>query len=236
MSLSDTERYPLPKSYSALLNLSRDYTIECGSDPNDGFFPMPGLLKIHDYGILPVEEIRYWGKWRFIPHDEWRAETEERLEGNYWAETHTKPQMAILVPQNDRIPKIAVDRFCSLLMAHPKINTGTWNAKLASNNTRDDIAIQRERVAKSAEELATKAFRNTYETDLLELQTKPWQYEWRDHFGDVPQIDWDSFRALPQAQCFHIDIISKTYEDLDLLALLEEVAIEAGIPRLYASS
>lgn len=158
------------------------------------------------------------------------------MEGDYWAETHTKPQMAILVPQNDRVPKIAVGRFCSLLMAHPKINTGTWNSKLASTNTRDDIAIQRERVAKSAKELATKAFRNTYETEFSKLQTKPWQHEWRAQFGDVPQIDWDFFRALPQAQCFHIDIMSKTYEDLDLPALLEEVAIEAGIQHLYALS
>ncbi|KAI4197724.1 MAG: hypothetical protein LQ350_005742 [Teloschistes chrysophthalmus] len=240
MSINHTEvqeaQESMPKSYSAFLDVSRDCTMEDHSDPNNGFFPVPGVLLLLDYGILPVKDLRYRIERRLIPHDECRAKTEQRLEGDYWAETHSKAQMAILVPQNDRIPKEAFDRFCSLLMAHPQINTGTQqHAKLASTDARHDIALRRERVAKSAEELPMKPIRNTWETEHLEeLQLKRWHHEWGPHFQQ--QMDLIAFRTLSKAQCCNIDILSKTYEDLDLPALLKSVAVEAGIQPLYATS
>jgi len=208
------------KSYSAALKLSR---LSINGERNCSIHHMgpldpeskglvAGLLELHDYGMLTHNS---------QPFERLRPEIMQQG-GGFWAQVRQRPYLSFLIPQRDRIPKQSVDRFCDLLMAHPRIVTRiTETGKPMRTNLEQSHAVTVERVALSIKELYAEPW-----TGVTHLH--PW-----DIIGPEHQ-DWD-VEAITRAEPLDVAIAARSWaEDMDLIALVKDVAKEAGIGPVYA--
>ena len=133
-----------------------------------------------------------------------------------------RPYLSFAIPTNDRIPSRAVRRLCRELLAHPQIATLiTQRGRPMRTNLQYD------------HELVTVS---TAALTIEELPLEPMKPRFVLSRNDFFEPGHWCVDAIDRAQCLNTCIISRTWEDLDLLLLLEDVAVAAGIERFYVEA
>ena len=171
---------------------------------------IPGLLRLHDYGFLTYDSQPFLKKIKLC----------HSPKGAYWYECRQRPYLDFLLPQYDRIPAENIATFTTLLLAHPRIVTmiDEQEDTFRTNIKMDSHDVTEVKLALTVEELAAEP--------LLPYTSIP-----RKAHHEAQQMDVE---AIHGAQCLDIKIASRSWEkDLDILALVEGVAIAAGMGRVY---
>ncbi|KAL8665256.1 MAG: hypothetical protein Q9168_007751 [Polycauliona sp. 1 TL-2023] len=173
---------------------------------------IPGLLRLHEYGLLTYDSQP------FRPQE--RISLKEK--GGWWQEIRQRPYLRFLVPGRDRIPLVAITAFTSFLFADAAIVTHVVHpdaGKTYGTNIDDRHATTESKFAFSLEQLE--------KMDMTVSASVQAVYR---HSTD----DWARVRALGLARCFDISVASRSWDqDLDLLQVVEDIAIKAGIERYY---
>lgn len=212
------QEWQASKSYSAALRLSR---LSINGERNCSIHHLgpldpeskglvAGLLEVHDYGMLTHNS---------QPFERLRPEIMQQG-GGFWAQARQRPYLSFLIPQRDRIPKKSADKFCDLLMAHPKIVTRITEAgKPMRTNLEESHAVSVERAALT----------------IKELYAEPWSGVTHLHPWDIIEHqDWH-VEAITRAEPLDVAIAARSWgEDVDLIALVKDVAKAAGFGPLYA--
>ncbi|KAL8685564.1 MAG: hypothetical protein Q9218_007683 [Villophora microphyllina] len=176
---------------------------------------IPGLLALHDLGILTVSSQP------FIEQPGTIKESETGV--GQW---HQRPYIDFLIPQKDRIPRSLVVKFHDLLFEHPKIVTVVRNyqhpehcCRPLRSNFADGHVVTRYRHSETIEELDAAAWED--ETIIGQFRYPPL----------VPM------KVLAPPECIEITVAARSWEeDVDLVALIKVAMREAGIPALYRDS
>lgn len=210
----------LMKDYAAGIDLNRRFikgesncTIyHCGPLDAESENLKSSLLNLHDYGILTHESQPFNKRIRAV-REPWKD--------GWWIQQHQRPFLTFLLPVVDRIPADHVDKFCGLLMAHSSIFTlmcADMTAGPCTNMTGPQV-VTKNRTALSIEELLAEGYNDS-------LTFAPGA----GHAGHL----W-GIKAILNAGCLDFTIVSRSWEeDLDLLALVGDVARKAGMEKLYA--
>ena len=111
----DDSKWKATKTYSDALALNRrflrgvDYdSAYYGRPVNDETLPLlPALLHLHTYGFLTTCSQPFMH--------------ELTTDGGRWRETWQRPFLFFQLPENDHIPRENGEKFCELLLSHPKI-------------------------------------------------------------------------------------------------------------------
>ncbi|KAI4271615.1 MAG: hypothetical protein LQ337_005885 [Flavoplaca oasis] len=209
-----SEQWLALHNYQDALNLNQAYIrgeIPGPLDAETGDL-VPGLLRLHEYGLLTHSSQP------FKP-----VQREHRNQnGGWWQEWRQRPYITFLAPQQDRIPKTAVEKFTLLLLMHPAIVTIVAYGKADRSyrtNINGDHIVTAYKLALSAEDLAKEDFK----TETSVAAEYYHVFEKRDELHPVIR-----------AQCLDITVASRSWdEDIDLAKLVEDLAIEAGIQRDY---
>ncbi|KAL8997397.1 MAG: hypothetical protein Q9169_003328 [Polycauliona sp. 2 TL-2023] len=175
---------------------------------------IPGLLRLHMYGLLT------YGSQPFQPIQRIKVDAGEDEERGWWREWHQRPYLCFLVPQHDRVPKQVIEEFTSLLLAHPDIATciSYGNRSCRTNITGDHVTTER------------KLAFHDWDLDNTKYWARTTIYAKYHHRADEWNVD-----AVTKADCMDISVASRSWdEDLDLLQLVENLAIEAGMNRAYS--
>lgn len=210
------------QSYDAALRLNQAYIKGqrpcnigyCGPLDAETKELIPGLLKLHEYGLLthssqPFEPVER----KFVDQN-----------GGSWEEWRQRPYLCFLAPQQERIPKEALERFILLLLAHPAIVTyvAYCDGDRSYRTNIDEYHITTGfRYALLPKELV--------EEDIMVNTAVSASYQ---HITE----DWGNVNAVTRARCLDISVASRSWdEDLDLQKLVEDLAIDAGMERAYSS-
>ncbi|KAL8732594.1 MAG: hypothetical protein Q9181_003876 [Wetmoreana brouardii] len=177
---------------------------------------LSGLLHLHDHGLLTI------GSQPF------RRQPERLEQGGreYWYQLRQRPFLQFLVPQEDLIPRRLVAKFCRFLSAHPRIVTlvhyhhhHRHGGKLLRSNLHGEHVVTKDRAAMTLKELDEEPFRK-----LTVLKQ-----EMMDEL--------DAIEALVRVECLHVTVASRSWDiNFDLLKLVKDIAVEAGIKPAYAES
>lgn len=212
------QEWQASKTYSAALHLSRQSINgerNCSIhhlaplDPESKDL-IPGLLSLHDYGMLTHGS---------QPFERLRPEIVQKG-GGFWAQSRQRPYLGFLVPQRDRVPQASVDKFCDLLMAHPKIVTRiTEKGKPMRTNLETSHAVTVERTALT----------------IKKLYAEPWTDFTHLHLWNIIEHEDWHVEALTRAEPLDVAIGTRSWsEDVDLIALVKGAANEAGFGPMYA--
>jgi len=193
------------------LNGQRQSTVYHGG-PVDPETPslIPNLSGLHDYGVLTHNSQPFEAS---IPFN--------RSGGGWWTQTHSRPYLSFLLPQNDRIEPKVLERFCALLLSHPRIVTAIdrrGQSLQPRTNLLEQHIVTKGRDALSFRELAAEPYR---------IYTRLGSEEINEH------LDWE---VELLAQCLNTSIAARDWEDIDLSKVVRHVAMAAGMKPLYAES
>ena len=227
-------------SYADCLALSRAYLrderrsnpLMAGSIQPETFPLVPGLLRLHDYGIMTLESQPHDDGGPIVDHDydDWSLKWRQRVQ---------RAWLSFLIPRTqNQLPLSNIDAFCEAILAHPRIMTrivgvapSSTEAPIVSQNI-DSIdengycRISDVRMACTERELRNTAYE-------LETVIPPWEKDCPEGRWPVDWIDGD-WPAVEATRPLEIDIVARDWDDdLDLQALVEQVAIKAGLRRVY---
>lgn len=172
---------------------------------------IPGLLALHDYGLMT------YGSQPFDRKPERLA-----IGGGYWYQIRQRPYLSFMTPLKDRIPQDTIERFCTLLLMHSRIVAIVKQPGQPFRSSMPETHIVTiTRSALSIEELYAEPFKPyTCVPCNGTLESETWEVE-----------------AVIAAECLNISVASRSWdEDMDLLALIEGVAVAAGLERVYAET
>ena len=183
---------------------------------------IPGLLPLHDYGFLTTQ-------YKPFKNDGPDVVADEEDWSSVWCEQKQRPWLQFLIPRdNTRISAKKIKKFCNKLMKEQHIMV-----KIADNDTEkfsqnfdideDGTLILTEgRRAASREELLKQKMTILYLTP-----------RWNQHEG----AEWQDYTwpAVESTRPLEVDIVARSWEEnLDLQALVEELALSVGMTRVYA--
>lgn len=203
------------EKYFELLNLNRKYidgkllSTPYHGDPFDEEKWKPGLLSLHDYGLLT---------------------TDSRSSKHTWVEKWNRPFLEFLLPRSNIN---IMEAFCEALCRHPKIVTWITKAPnfgdepneskpiFSTNNfghhSRGDYNLSKTRTAESRNALIGTDF---------DLEGRPENVEWRYLNSDCANVD--DYCAL------NVIVAGREWiESVDLPNLVRSVAITSGMRPVY---
>ncbi|RMZ10496.1 hypothetical protein D0862_03238 [Hortaea werneckii] len=194
---------------------------------NETIALVPGLLRLHDYGMLTMES------------QPGTAPTPTRIEcpccsDERWVQIQQRPYLMLILPYHDKIPKEVVRRFLVELLidddfyAHIWRDEGSCRWRSCRKNIRtassfpQDWATHKSKEAEKKEDLASAELNHQQRLDLqCGCET--------DIFATYDNVMEDTSPLL-------VRVLAKSWEETDLQALVENAAIRAGVQPLYADA
>ncbi|RMZ23527.1 hypothetical protein D0859_12442 [Hortaea werneckii] len=223
------------KSFQELLDLNRKF-LRCESKRscyhrgpifNETIALVPGLLRLHDYGMLTVESqpsqdtAPTWENCPCCP-----------FEG--WFQNQQRPYLIFILPYHDKIPKKAVRRFLVELLIDDDFYAHVWRdgGSCRWGNCRKDVRTASSfpqdwttNIRKQAKEKDGVASATPFPAQRLDLQCGCQADVFRTHE-----------KVMEKTSPLLVRVLAKSWEETDLQALVENAAIRAGVQPLYTEA
>ena len=210
------------KTYDEAIELNRLFiqgerictNYHCGPLDEESELLIPGLLTLHTFGILTHGSQPFKKEPEYIERG-----------GGWWFQGQQRPYLQFLIPQNHRAEEYAVHKLCELLLEDPRIATFIVQPKEDLDNGCEPWATTMDewhpvtgvRAALTVPELWAEEFDFSTSTGA--------DASIFVHTGD----DWN-VPSINHARCLDVTVASQDWdEDLDLLKLVKDAAMEAGI-------
>ena len=182
---------------------------------------IPALLSLHDYGILTYNSQPFKKAPKFINQG-----------GGFWIQNCQRPYLQFLIPKNHRLSRMAVSKFCTLLLENKKIAT------LINQQTRHLREFKRDKHL--VQYRSTMGHYEPVTGRRSALSVKELYAEEYEHCTALGQEfrhdadDWE-VEAINDARCLDVQVVGRRWSvKLDLLALVKDIAFEAGLKPEYA--
>jgi hypothetical protein len=174
---------------------------------NDETIPLvEGLLKLHDFQLLTDCSQPY-------EHDR------PFIHGKKWVEYQQRPYVCFAMPGDDG----RFLEFFAMLRNRPEIvvHASELHPCRVLPDSHEEVVVSRGRIATTAEGLETAAW-TVYMTCLCEVN---------EGFGFYG-LGYYDLDAMKRSSAILFQVAASGWEALDLLGLIEEVAIECDLPRI----
>ncbi|KAI7548686.1 hypothetical protein KC343_g14115 [Hortaea werneckii] len=223
------------KSFQELLDLNRKFlrresNRSCYHDGpifDETIALVPGLLRLHDYGMLTVES---------QPSEDTAPTWEDcpccPFEG--WFQNQQRPYLVFILPYHDKIPKEVVRRFLVELLIDDDFYAHVWRdgGSCRWDSCRKDVRTASSfpqdwttNIRKQAKEKDGVASATPFPAQRLDLQCGCQADVFRTHE-----------KVMEKASPLLVRVLAKSWEETDLQALVENAAIRAGVQPLYTEA
>ncbi|GAB1736906.1 hypothetical protein NU219Hw_g8931t1 [Hortaea werneckii] len=188
---------------------------------------VPGLLRLHDYGMLTVES---------QPSEDTAPTWENcpccHFEG--WFQNQQRPYLVFVLPYRDKIPKKVVRRFLVELLIDDDFYVHVWRdgGSCRWGSCHRDIRTASSfpqnwttNIRKEATEKEGVASATPIPAQRLDLQC-----------GCRAEVFQTYDNVMEDASPLLVRVLAKSWQETDLQALVENAAIRAGVQPLYADA
>ncbi|KAI6831416.1 hypothetical protein KC340_g11711 [Hortaea werneckii] len=223
------------ESFQELLDLNRKFLrgeskrscYHRGPIFNETIALVPGLLRLHDYGMLTMES------------QPGTAPTPTTVtcpccSDERWVEIQQRPYLMFILPYHDKVPEDVVRRFLVELLIDDGFYAHVWRDEGSCrwSKCRKNIRIASSFPQEWATHISKEAERKE---DLASAELKH-QQRLDSQCGCETDIFATYDNVMEDASPLLVRILAKSWDETDLQALVENAAIRAGAQLVYADA